>query len=73
MSPFESVGLGGLQVYGTYAEGYRSPSLSETLISGLHPAGVSFPFLPNPNLKPEIGKTSEIGVNYQAERDIPGG
>jgi len=39
VSPFESIGLAGLQVYGTYAEGYRSPSLSETLISGLHPNG----------------------------------
>jgi hemoglobin/transferrin/lactoferrin receptor protein len=66
VSPFESAGLDGLQFYGTYAEGYRSPSLSETLISGLHPAGVVFPFLPNPNLRPEIGKTWEFGVNYKA-------
>lgn len=64
VSPFETAGLSGLQFYGTYAEGYRSPSLSETLISGNHPSGVSFPFLPNPNLKPEIGKTVEFGVNY---------
>ncbi|WP_353817003.1 TonB-dependent receptor [Mesorhizobium sp.] len=39
--------------------------MSETLISGNHPAGVSFPFLPNPDLKPETGKTVEFGVNYQ--------
>ncbi|MER8386316.1 TonB-dependent hemoglobin/transferrin/lactoferrin family receptor [Mesorhizobium sp. M1428] len=64
VSPFETASLSGLQFYGTYAEGYRSPSLSETLISGNHPAGVSFPFLPNPNLKPETGKTVEFGVNY---------
>ncbi|MER8408212.1 TonB-dependent hemoglobin/transferrin/lactoferrin family receptor [Mesorhizobium sp. M0185] len=64
ISPFESASISGLQFYGTYAEGYRSPSLSETLISGNHPAGVSFPFLPNPNLKPETGKTVEFGVNY---------
>ncbi|MER8786797.1 TonB-dependent hemoglobin/transferrin/lactoferrin family receptor [Mesorhizobium sp. M0983] len=64
ISPFASASLSGLQFYGTYAEGYRSPSLSETLISGNHPAGVSFPFLPNPNLKPETGKTVEFGVNY---------
>ncbi|TIT18676.1 MAG: TonB-dependent hemoglobin/transferrin/lactoferrin family receptor [Mesorhizobium sp.] len=64
ISPFESASLSGLQFYGTYAEGYRSPSLSETLISGNHPAGVSFPFLPNPNLKPETGRTVEFGVNY---------
>ncbi|MER9231172.1 TonB-dependent hemoglobin/transferrin/lactoferrin family receptor [Mesorhizobium sp. M0622] len=64
ISPFETASLSGLQFYGTYAEGYRSPSLSETLISGNHPSGVSFPFLPNPNLKPETGKTVEFGVNY---------
>ncbi|TKB22115.1 MAG: TonB-dependent hemoglobin/transferrin/lactoferrin family receptor [Mesorhizobium sp.] len=69
VSPFESAGLPGLQFYGTYAEGYRSPSLTETLISGNHPAGVTFPFLPNPDLKPETGKTVEFGVNYK-QNDI---
>ncbi|MBN9219688.1 MAG: TonB-dependent hemoglobin/transferrin/lactoferrin family receptor [Mesorhizobium sp.] len=69
VSPFQSAGLDGLQFYGTYAEGYRSPSLTETLISGLHPAGVTFPFLPNPNLRPETGKTTEFGVNYK-QNDI---
>ncbi|TIS57695.1 TonB-dependent hemoglobin/transferrin/lactoferrin family receptor [Mesorhizobium sp.] len=64
VSPFESARLSGLQFYGTYTEGYRSPSITETLISDNHPAGVSFPFLPNPNLKPETGKTVEFGVNY---------
>jgi len=73
VSPFESAGLAGLQFYGTYAEGYRSPSLTETLISGNHPAGVSFPFLPNPNLKPETGKTVEFGVNYKQDDVIEGG
>lgn len=66
VSPFEGPTLAGLQFYGTYAEGYRSPSLTETLISGNHPAGVTFPFLPNPNLRPETGKTVEFGVNYSA-------
>ncbi|MEO5755501.1 MAG: TonB-dependent hemoglobin/transferrin/lactoferrin family receptor [Mesorhizobium sp.] len=69
ISPFESASLAGLQFYGTYAEGYRSPSLTETLISGNHPAGVTFPFLPNPNLRPETGKTTEFGVNYK-QNDI---
>ncbi|MES0196851.1 TonB-dependent hemoglobin/transferrin/lactoferrin family receptor [Mesorhizobium sp. M0011] len=69
VSPFGSASLAGLQFYGTYAEGYRSPSLSETLISGRHPAGVTFPFLPNPDLRPETGKTVEFGVNYK-QNDI---
>jgi hemoglobin/transferrin/lactoferrin receptor protein len=67
VSPFEQIGLAGLQLYGTYAEGYRSPSLSETLISGLHPNGVVFPFLPNPDLKPETAHTIEVGVNYSRD------
>lgn len=73
VSPFETASLSGLQLYGTYAEGYRSPSLSETLISGNHPAGVSFPFLPNPDLKPEIGKTVEFGVNYKHDDIVEAG
>jgi hemoglobin/transferrin/lactoferrin receptor protein len=72
VTPFESAGLDGLQFYGTYAEGYRSPALSETLISGLHPSGFTFPFLPNPGLKPETGKTWEIGVNYRTDGLIQG-
>lgn len=70
VSPFEQLGLeglDGLQLYGTYAEGYRSPSLSETLISGMHPAGIRFPFLPNPNLKPETAHTVEFGMNYSRD------
>ena len=67
VSPFRPGPLEGLQLYGTYAEGYRSPSVTETLISGLHPAGVTFPFLPNPDLKPETGKTWEFGVNYSPD------
>lgn len=73
VSPFETASLAGLQFYGTYAEGYRSPSLSETLISGNHPAGVSFPFLPNPDLKPETGKTVEFGVNYKHDDIVEAG
>ncbi|WP_157016284.1 TonB-dependent hemoglobin/transferrin/lactoferrin family receptor [Mesorhizobium xinjiangense] len=64
VSPFTDETWKGLQFYGTYAEGYRSPSVTETLISGLHPNGVVFPFLPNPDLKPETAKTWEFGVNY---------
>ncbi len=64
ISPFTDEAWKGLQFYGTFAEGYRSPSVTETLISGLHPNGVAFPFLPNPDLNPETAKTWEFGVNY---------
>lgn len=53
----------GLQLYGTYAEGYRAPSITETLVAGIHPFPAAFTFLPNPALRPEVGKTLEAGVN----------
>lgn len=71
VSPFQDT-LSGLKFYGTYAEGYRSPSITETLISGLHPAGVTFPFLPNPDLQPETAKTWEFGVNYAEDSIFTG-
>ncbi len=67
VKPFEQSFLYGVQVYGTYAEGYRSPSIIETLMTGLHPAGVAFPFLPNPNLVPETAKTWEFGLNVKRD------
>ena len=66
VSPFREGVLSGLQVYGSYAEGYRAPNTSESFISGMHPRP-PFPFLPNPDLRPETGKTWEVGVNYAAE------
>ena len=61
--------------YGTYAEGYRAPSVTETLVSGIHPGvGVSnsvtqygslFTLLPNLSLRPEVGKTKEAGLNLR--------
>ncbi|MGA0564198.1 TonB-dependent hemoglobin/transferrin/lactoferrin family receptor [Ancylobacter sp. VNQ12] len=61
-----------LTVYGTYAEGYRAPSVTEALVSGAHPAfftgGLApFTFIANPNLKAEIGKNKEIGVNIKKD------
>lgn len=65
VKPFEGTVLEGLQVYGTYAEGYRAPSITESLITGVHPGRFVFDFLPNPNLKAETAKTLEAGINYQ--------
>lgn len=67
MKPFEGTGLRGLQIYGTYAEGYRSPSVIETLMTGMHPAGVYFPFIPNPDLTPETAHLFEVGLNYKRD------
>lgn len=52
-------------VYATYAEAYRPPSLTETLIDGFHPPPVTTGrFLPNPDLKPEVARNIEAGVDF---------
>ncbi len=53
-----------ITVFGTYAEAYRAPAITETLINGIHP-GVEFEFKPNPNLKPEVAHEFEGGVNLR--------
>jgi hemoglobin/transferrin/lactoferrin receptor protein len=55
----------GIQLYGTYAEGYRAPSITETLVDGLHPSPATFVFVPNPALRPEVGRTVEAGLNIK--------
>lgn len=61
VTPFEGTFARGLEIYASYAEGYRAPSITETLVSGPHPG---FVFLPNPDLRPETAHTTEIGINY---------
>ncbi len=53
LTPFE-----GLQFYGQYKEGYRPPSLRE---SHWHYEGL---LRNNPNLRPEVSKNKEVGVNF---------
>lgn len=71
ISPFETTSLHGLQLYSTYAEGYRAPSVTETLIGGIHPFP-AFTFLPNPDLKPETARTFEIGLNVKRDAIFTG-
>ena len=52
----------GVEVYGSYAEGYRAPSITETLVNGVHPFP-AFNVLANPNLRPEVARNVEGGVN----------
>ncbi|WP_223969707.1 TonB-dependent hemoglobin/transferrin/lactoferrin family receptor [Bradyrhizobium sp. RD5-C2] len=81
LSPKITVGVtpvAGFTPYVSYAEGYRAPSITETLISGGHatgggpalfncPDGTSglFCFLPNAALRPEVGKNKEAGINLK--------
>ncbi|HVZ08058.1 TonB-dependent receptor domain-containing protein [Rhodopila sp.] len=52
----------GLELYGSYGNGWRPPALTETLWSGAHP-GLSFiRFIPNPTLDPETTNGYEFGV-----------
>lgn len=73
----------GVTPYVTYAEGYRAPALTETIIDGAHVTGSTlgatsppffrcpdgnigfFCFKPNPDLRPEVGKTKEAGLNLK--------
>jgi hemoglobin/transferrin/lactoferrin receptor protein len=69
VSPKITVGITpypGITPYVTYAEGYRAPAVTETLVAGLHPIFFApFQFIPNAGLKPEIGKTEEVGINFK--------
>jgi hemoglobin/transferrin/lactoferrin receptor protein len=62
LKPFADTSLHGLKFYGTYAEGYRAPSVTETMIGGFHPAPSPFQFLPNPDLVPETAQNFEAGL-----------
>lgn len=67
LSPKITVGLSplpGFEFYGTYAEGYRAPSITETLVQGIHPFP-AFGIRPNPNLRPETAHNIEGGINLK--------
>ncbi|ORE96343.1 TonB-dependent heme/hemoglobin receptor family protein [Stappia sp. 22II-S9-Z10] len=49
--------------YASYSEAFRAPSITETLVQGVHPPPAQFDFIPNPFLEPEIAHNIEAGVN----------
>lgn len=63
----------GVTVFGTWAEGFRAPALSETLMSGTHPVFANFQIRPNPELKPEVAQNVEGGVNLKFDNVITTG
>jgi TonB-dependent heme/hemoglobin receptor len=58
--------LKGLQVYASYEQGYRPPNIMEAILGGAHIGGF-LPSLPNPDLKPEVSRTVEAGVNLMSD------
>lgn len=76
ISPKLTVGVTpvkGVTVFGTYADGFRAPALSESLISGFHPGFAHFQIRPNPDLKPEEAENIEVGVNLKADNIVTTG
>lgn len=52
----------GVQMFGKYAEGYRPPSLAETLLGGGHIGDLLY-YAPNADLEAETSRSWEIGAN----------
>jgi hemoglobin/transferrin/lactoferrin receptor protein len=65
--------LKGLTLFGTYAEGFRAPAVTETLVSGAHPSFANFNLIPNPDLRPEVAHNIEGGVNLKYDSVITTG
>lgn len=78
LSPKFTIGITPIQsttIFASYAEGYRAPAVTETLVSAQHPGGpgANFPFIPNPNLRPEVGKNIEVGLNIKQDNWLVAG
>jgi len=68
VSPKLTVGVtpvAGVQLFATYAEGFRSPAVTEVFNNGTHDPAFPFVFLPNPNLRPETAQNFEVGANLK--------
>jgi len=63
----------GVTVYGTWAEAFRAPALSETLMTGMHPGFANFQIRPNPELKPEVAQNIEAGINLKFDNVLTRG
>lgn len=62
----------GLVTFASFGQAFRAPSFNELYNDGTHfsvplgPATAVNSFVPNPDLKPEIARTLEIGAGYSA-------
>lgn len=83
-----SLGSNNIRAFGSYAKGFRAPSINELYLDGVHfpvphpvlfnPATFSFVFVnnnfvPNPNLIPEKAETFEGGVGLNLDNVIVSG
>lgn len=71
-----------LALYARYGEAFRAPTMTEAFASGTHfsiPAappffpGGSNVFVPNPDLKPETNRTTEVGFGLQFDDLVASG
>lgn len=60
ITPFE-----GIQLFGTYAEGFRAPAVTEVFNNGVHDPAFPFDFIQNFDLQPETAQNFEAGVNLK--------
>jgi TonB-dependent heme/hemoglobin receptor len=54
----------GVQLYASYEQGFRPPTIMESVLGGTHIGG-GINFAPNPDLKPEVSRTYEAGLNLK--------
>ncbi|WP_339949091.1 TonB-dependent receptor [uncultured Albimonas sp.] len=54
----------GWEIFADYTEGWRPPTLSESVLGGSH-IGFLQPFAPNPGLRPESSRMLEAGVAFE--------
>ncbi len=62
-----------LDIFGSYSEGYRPPSIMENAMSGTHIGSSGQFYAPNPYLKPEYSRTWEVGANLRFDDLLTGG
>lgn len=55
--------IDGVELFASFAQTSRAPSVMESLFSGAHPFTPPNNYAPNPNLNPERANTYEIGAN----------
>lgn len=72
-------------VYSAWAQGFRTPSINELYLDGIHfsiplppgppgrPRVANNTFTPNPNLRPEISETTEVGFGLDMESVLESG